>query len=78
MIPTDIMLLANRTLEDLDEYYRDNPPLIVIGDQDAIGSKRPQKYFDYEEAQMERVANEDGAADVANKKMLDSETRHIE
>ncbi|GLA26509.1 hypothetical protein AnigIFM63326_003669 [Aspergillus niger] len=34
---------ANRTLEDLDAYYRSNPPLIVINDPDAISVKRPLK-----------------------------------
>ncbi|KKY16585.1 putative mfs sugar [Diplodia seriata] len=32
---------ANRSLEDLDEYYRTNPSLIVIRDPDAISTKRP-------------------------------------
>ncbi|KAK3673668.1 hypothetical protein LTR78_006573 [Recurvomyces mirabilis] len=35
---------ADRTLEDLDYYYRENPPLIVIGDKDAISVKRPSEY----------------------------------
>lgn len=75
---TDTELLANRTLEDLDEYYRNNPPLIVIGDKDAIASKRPQKYSDHEEAQIERVAHEDDSTDVAEKKISHSETQHVE
>lgn len=75
---TDKKLLANRTLEDLDEYYRNNPPLVVIGDKDAVASKRPQKYFDHEEAQMERVVHEDGVIDVANKKASHSEAHHVE
>ncbi|KAJ8133204.1 hypothetical protein O1611_g419 [Lasiodiplodia mahajangana] len=35
---------ANRTLEDLDAYYRENPPLIVIKDKDATSVRRPQKF----------------------------------
>ncbi|KAJ0120034.1 Sugar transporter STL1 [Diaporthe amygdali] len=69
---------ADRTLEDLDEYYRNNPPLVVIGDKDAVASKRPQKYFDHEEAQMERFVHEDGVIDVANKKASHSEAHHVE
>ncbi|KAI8315668.1 putative MFS sugar transporter [Colletotrichum sp. SAR11_59] len=69
---------ANRTLEDLDEYYRNNPPLIVIGDKDAIGTKRPQKYVDHEEAQVERVAHEDGVTEAADKKTSRTEARHVE
>ncbi|KAI8231394.1 Sugar transporter STL1 [Colletotrichum sp. SAR 10_86] len=69
---------ANRTLEDLDEYYRNNPPLIVIGDKDAIGTKRPQKYVDHEEAQVERVAHEHGVTEAADKKTSRTEARHVE
>ncbi|KAI8302256.1 hypothetical protein K4K59_000594 [Colletotrichum sp. SAR11_240] len=69
---------ANRTLEDLDEYYRNNPPLIVIGDKDAIGTKRPQKYVDHEEAQVDRVAHEDGVTEAADKKTSRTEARHVE
>ncbi|KAF4539444.1 Sugar/inositol transporter [Lasiodiplodia theobromae] len=32
---------ANRSLEDLDEYYRTNPSLIVIKDPHAISTKMP-------------------------------------
>ncbi|PYH89650.1 general substrate transporter [Aspergillus ellipticus CBS 707.79] len=35
---------ANRTLEDLDAYYRSDPPLVVTGDPDAISVNRPLKY----------------------------------
>lgn len=46
---------ANRTLEDMDAYYRPNPSLIVTGDPDAISQKRPQKYIDYENEQITRI-----------------------
>jgi hypothetical protein len=39
---------ANRSLEDLDEYYRGNPSLIVTKDKDAISSGRPKIYMDRE------------------------------
>jgi len=39
---------ANRSLEDLDEYYRGNPSLIVTKDKDAISSGRPRMYMDRE------------------------------
>lgn len=32
---------ANRSLEDLDEYYRTNPSLIVVKDPHAISTKMP-------------------------------------
>lgn len=40
---------ADRTLEDLDAYYRDNPPLLVIKDPDAIARKRPARYDEMQE-----------------------------
>ncbi|KAJ5757376.1 general substrate transporter [Penicillium nucicola] len=35
---------AGRTLEDIDEYYRGNPPLLACFDKEAICSKRPERY----------------------------------
>ncbi|KAJ5367764.1 hypothetical protein N7541_001705 [Penicillium brevicompactum] len=46
---------ANRTLEDLDDYYRSDPPLIVTQDPDAICRKRPLKYIQREEDALERT-----------------------
>lgn len=48
-------LKANRTLEDMDAYYRSNPSLIVIGDRDVITRTRPQKYTDREAEALESV-----------------------
>ncbi|KAE8341457.1 hypothetical protein BDV24DRAFT_163296 [Aspergillus arachidicola] len=47
---------ANRSLEDMDEYYRSNPALIVTKDPDAICRRRPQKYIQREEEEIERAA----------------------
>ncbi|OQE26378.1 hypothetical protein PENSTE_c005G09144 [Penicillium steckii] len=35
---------AGRTLEDMDDYYRGNPPLLACLDKEGISSKRPQRY----------------------------------
>ncbi|KAL4932828.1 sugar porter family MFS transporter [Aspergillus undulatus] len=35
---------AGRTLEDIDEYYRTNPPLLVFRDKEATSLKRPERY----------------------------------
>ncbi|KAL4963229.1 sugar porter family MFS transporter [Aspergillus stella-maris] len=43
---------ANRTLEDIDTYYRTNPSLIVTGDPDAISTKRPLKYAQHEDEEV--------------------------
>lgn len=51
---------ANRTLEDMDDYYRNSPPLIVINDADVTSSKRPQKYIDKEREHLRNVNQEKG------------------
>lgn len=45
---------AGRTLEDLDEYYRTSPPLLVFRDKDAIISRRPEKYVEHEQEAIRR------------------------
>ncbi|KAG7055929.1 sugar transporter [Colletotrichum scovillei] len=64
---------ANRTLEDLDEYYRNNPPLFVIGDKDAIASQRPKKYVDRQEAHVQRVAHENEITETSENAVLSGE-----
>ncbi|KAJ5593981.1 uncharacterized protein N7459_000189 [Penicillium hispanicum] len=51
---------ANRSLEDIDAYYRSDPSLIVIRDRDAICRGRPQKYIDHEDAEIEKTAASKG------------------
>ncbi|KAL4863064.1 hypothetical protein BDV12DRAFT_177979 [Aspergillus spectabilis] len=45
---------SNRTLEDLDAYYRTNPSPIVIGDPDATSVKRPLKYIQHEDEELQK------------------------
>jgi hypothetical protein len=61
-------------LEDLDEHYRNDPPLIVISDKDATSSKRPFKYVEQEELHRRRVARSSG--ELARDKSVMQE--HIE
>lgn len=52
VIQTERLILcypANRSLEDMDAYFRTDPSVIVIKEQDAIMSKRPIKYIQHEE-----------------------------
>lgn len=49
---------ANRTLEDIDAYYRSNPSLIVTRDPDAICRARPQKYIEHEDEEVRRTAKD--------------------
>ncbi|KAL4860909.1 hypothetical protein BDV12DRAFT_204569 [Aspergillus spectabilis] len=45
---------SNRTLEDLDAFYRTNPSPIVVGDPDVISVKRPLKYIQHEDEELEK------------------------
>lgn len=47
---------AGRTLEDIDAYYRDSPPLLVFRDKDVISSTRPQKFIDREKDDVRRAS----------------------
>lgn len=63
-IPTIYFLYpetADRTLEDLDAYFRTNPPLLVFRDKDVIASKRPAAYIEAEEDNIRRASSADPA-----------------
>ena len=47
MVPTVYLFYpetAGRTLEDMDDYYRRNPPVFACLDKEAISRKRPERY----------------------------------
>ncbi|KAL3965571.1 hypothetical protein ACCO45_002575 [Purpureocillium lilacinum] len=67
---------ANRTLEDLDEYYRGNPPLIVTGDKDVTSSKRPLKYLEMERTHVQRVVR--ASVDAGHDKDAVCANHHVE
>lgn len=48
---------ADRTLEDLDGYFRTNPPLLVFRDKDVISNKRPAAYIEAEEDNVRRASS---------------------
>ncbi|EHY60573.1 MFS transporter, SP family, sugar:H+ symporter [Exophiala dermatitidis NIH/UT8656] len=50
---------AGRSLEDIDDYYRTNPPLLVFRDKDVTSSKRPDKYRIREEEEVRRNSSVD-------------------
>jgi hypothetical protein len=52
---------AGRTLEDIDDYYRGNPSLLVWRDHEAKRTGRPQKYADKEEQEVRRNSSVDPA-----------------
>ena len=45
---------AGRSLEDLDRFFREDPPLLVFRDKDAVSKHRPQKYIEHEIQQVRR------------------------
>ncbi|KAF4312614.1 Sugar/inositol transporter [Botryosphaeria dothidea] len=49
---------ANRSLEDLDAYYRTNPPLIVTRSPEAISKKRPVRFLEQENAELHKAEAE--------------------
>ncbi|KIY00818.1 uncharacterized protein Z520_03484 [Fonsecaea multimorphosa CBS 102226] len=53
---------ADRSLEDIDDYYRTNPPLLVFRDKDVTSSKRPEKYKIKEEEEIRRASSADPTA----------------
>lgn len=52
---------AGRSLEDIDDYYRTNPPLLVFRDKDVTSSKRPEKYRLREEEEVRRNSSADAS-----------------
>lgn len=52
---------AGRSLEDIDDYYRGNPPLLVWRDKEAKRSGRPEKYTQKELEEVRRNSSVDPA-----------------
>ncbi len=52
---------ADRSLEDIDRMYRENPKLLVFRDKTIISSKRPMEYTQHEEEQVRRNSSVDPA-----------------
>ncbi|KAL5609744.1 hypothetical protein FOVSG1_004425 [Fusarium oxysporum f. sp. vasinfectum] len=52
---------SNRKLEDMDAYFRENPSVMVIRDNDAIATKRPEKYIQREQEDIQTEEAEDGS-----------------
>ncbi|THY32290.1 general substrate transporter [Aureobasidium pullulans] len=72
---------SSRTLEDLDAYFRSDPSLIVVGDKDAISSKRPLKYIEKENDEVHRVEEQDSGVRKRTSKadpIVDVGARHHE
>ncbi|KAI5921589.1 general substrate transporter [Camillea tinctor] len=49
---------SDRTLEDLDAFYRENPPLIVVNDRDSISRRRPERFVRAQGRDIEEAAKE--------------------
>ena len=60
---------AGRTLEDLDAFFIEGPPVLVFRDKDAIARRRPQRYAEREETEYRRHSSVvSGAAARATEK----------
>ena len=51
---------SDHTLEDLDAFYRDDPPLIVVGHKDSTSRRRPAKYAEMQNRDIEEAARTTG------------------
>ncbi|KAI1214157.1 general substrate transporter [Annulohypoxylon truncatum] len=47
---------AHRTLEDLDAFYRDNPPLVLHKDRDSTSVQRPERFAQAQGRDIEEAA----------------------
>jgi Sugar (and other) transporter len=52
---------ADRSLEDIDRMYRENPKLLVFRDKTITSSKRPMEYVQHEQEQVRRHSSVDPA-----------------
>lgn len=52
---------ADRSLEDIDRMYRENPKLLVFRDKTVTSSKRPQEYVQREQEPLTRNSSVDAA-----------------
>ncbi|PKY00220.1 putative MFS sugar transporter [Aspergillus campestris IBT 28561] len=57
---------ANRTLEDIDAYYRTDPPLVVVGDPDVISRRRPRQFIEHEDEEVQKKAEHGKIMDKVN------------
>ena len=53
---------ADRSLEDIDRMYRENPKLLVFRDKTLTISKRPTEYIEHENEQIRRNSSVDAVA----------------
>ncbi|KAL4908963.1 hypothetical protein BDW74DRAFT_174188 [Aspergillus multicolor] len=70
MVPTMYLFYpetAGRTLEDMDEYYRTNPPLLVFHDREAVSVTRPERYRLMEEEVIRKNGVGHGVGEEAGK-----------
>ena len=45
---------SGRTLEDMDRFFREDPPLLVLRDKGATSKRRPDRYAEHEEQEVRR------------------------
>lgn len=63
---------ADRTLEDIDRFFREEARVFVFLDRDAVREKRPLKYIEHEEREVRRnssVLSETADPEVMRKRL---------
>ncbi|KAG9546828.1 hypothetical protein KCU79_g15746, partial [Aureobasidium melanogenum] len=48
---------ADRTLEDMDRFFRENHDPLVFRHKDAISTKRPLAYIEHEQEEIRRTSS---------------------
>lgn len=66
---------ADRTLEDMDRYFREHDNVLVHKDFEATSGKRPLRYIEFDQIAQDSVAG-DNAGMFGGKKIKDEESRH--
>ncbi|EYE93350.1 sugar porter family MFS transporter [Aspergillus ruber CBS 135680] len=51
---------ANRALEDIDMFFRENPSIFVYSNKEAISARRPARYVEMEQDLVQRTAEQTG------------------
>ncbi|KAL8700104.1 MAG: hypothetical protein Q9201_005633 [Fulgogasparrea decipioides] len=63
---------ADRTLEDIDRFFREDAKVLVFRDRDAVSEKRPAKYIEHEQTEIRRNSSVVSANPEAMRKRLAS------
>lgn len=66
---------ADRTLEDLDRYFREHDNILVHKDHEATSGKRPIRYIEQDQLASDTVAATNAGMKKGTRKMRDEEMK---